>query len=291
MYLNPEAIDEDPHFSIVIPTWNNLPYLQLCIESIRRNSNFRHQIIIHVNDGSDGTLDWVKAQGLDHTRSSDNLGICLAVNLSGAHCQHPWVVYMNDDMYCCPGWDLALVNRARQIGHDAFMISGSMIEPRESGNSCVQVADFGSDPSDFREQDLLDRCSDLVRADWFGSTWPPTLVARRWWHAVGGYSSEFSPGMASDNDFAMKMWQAGCRIFLGVGDSLIYHFMCKSTGRIEKNNGRKQFMRKWGVTPSLFDRYYLRRGQPADSLILSEPDKDPGFGRALRLARIKAWLA
>ena len=47
-------------FSIVIPTWNNLAFLKLCIQSIQRNSYYNHQIIVHVNDGSDGTLEWIK---------------------------------------------------------------------------------------------------------------------------------------------------------------------------------------------------------------------------------------
>ena len=41
--------------SILIPTWNNLPYLKLAVDSIRRHSACSHQIIVHVNDGSDGT--------------------------------------------------------------------------------------------------------------------------------------------------------------------------------------------------------------------------------------------
>ena len=40
-------------FSILIPTWNNLPFLKICVDSIRKNSTYRHQIIVHVNDGSD----------------------------------------------------------------------------------------------------------------------------------------------------------------------------------------------------------------------------------------------
>ena len=36
-------------FSIVIPTFNNLEYLKLCIKSIRKNSLFDHDIIIHNN--------------------------------------------------------------------------------------------------------------------------------------------------------------------------------------------------------------------------------------------------
>jgi hypothetical protein len=89
---------------------------------------------------------------------------------------------------------------------------------------------------------------------------------------MGGYSIEFSPGMSSDSDFSMKLWRAGCRVFVGVGDSLVYHFSKTSTGRIRKNDGRRQFLMKWGMTQSGFDRYYLRRGQPAPAdPVLPEP--------------------
>ena len=47
-------------FSILIPSFNNLKYLKLCLHSIKINSKFDHQIIIHVNEGSDGTLEYVK---------------------------------------------------------------------------------------------------------------------------------------------------------------------------------------------------------------------------------------
>jgi hypothetical protein len=127
----------------------------------------------------------------------------------------------------------------------------------------------------------------LRRADWFGSTWPPTVVHRRWWHRVGGYSTELSPGMSSDNDFSMKMWHAGCRVFLGVGDALVYHFQCKSTGKVVKNDGRKQFLHKWGMTQSTFDRFYLRRGQVAETVALAEPADGKALKQALRLSALK----
>lgn len=293
MQVTPEAISEVGPFSVVIPSWNNLPLLRICVQSLRKNSRYAHQIIVHVNDGCDGTLDWVRSEGIDHTHSTQNIGICLAVNLAAAKAKHDLILYLNDDMYCCPDWDVGLVDQVREIGHDGFMLSGTMIEPVASGNPCVAVGDFGRDASNFDEPGLLANYQSSRKADWCGATWPPTLVHRRWWEAVGGYSVEFSPGMSSDNDFSMKMWAAGCRIFLGVGHSLVYHFMCKSTGRIVKNNGRKQFMRKWGMTSSLFDRYYLRRGEIATSVQLDAPevDADPKFRRALRWSRFKARLA
>jgi hypothetical protein len=47
-----------------------------------------------------------------------------------------------------------------------------------------------------------------------------------------------------------------------VGSSLVYHFSKQSTGRIRGNNGRQQFLRKWGITPRTFMQYYLRYGAP-----------------------------
>jgi glycosyltransferase involved in cell wall biosynthesis len=262
-------------FSIVIPTWNNLAYLRLCVDSVRRNSAHTHQIIVHVNDGSDGTREWVRGAGLDATFSESNVGICWAVNEAATRARREFIVYLNDDMFCLPGWDTALLERARQLTSELFLLSGTMIEPRESGNPCVVVADHGDSVERFREADLLVALPRLKRADWSGATWPPTLVHRKWWFKCGGYSVELSPGMSSDNDFSMKLWHAGCRHFIGVGDSLVYHFQCKSTGKVVKNDGRRQFLHKWGMTQSTFDRFFLRRGQPQDA---NAPLPDPCAG-------------
>jgi glycosyltransferase involved in cell wall biosynthesis len=264
-------------FSILIPTWNNLDLLKLCVRSIRQNSAYPHQIIIHVNDGSDGSLDWVREQQLSFSHSPRNIGICMAVNQAAMLARMDYILYLNDDMYCCPGWDSALVDKMKLLDTDLFMLSGTMIEPIQTNNPCVIVKNYGRNAEQFAEQVLLDNLPSHRVHDWYGATWPPTLVHTKWWFRVGGYSSEFSPGMSSDNDFSMKLWHAGCRIFLGVGDSLVYHFQAKSTARIKKNNGGKQFLHKWGIRQSVFDRHYLRRGTTAEGIELPEPEATLDF--------------
>ena len=69
-------------FSIIIPSYNNLNYLKLCIKSIINNSKFNHQIIVHVNEGTDGTLEFVKKNNITYTQSQKNIGLCSAVNLA-----------------------------------------------------------------------------------------------------------------------------------------------------------------------------------------------------------------
>jgi glycosyltransferase involved in cell wall biosynthesis len=249
-------------FSILIPAWNNLPYLKICIDSIRKNSRFPHQVIVHVNEGMDGTTEWLKQNNLEYTRSEKNIGICTGVNSAFVLATAPYIMFMNDDMYCCPDWDAHLWNEIENIGHQKFFLSSTLLEPVQTGNRCVLAPyDFGRDANTFRENDLLNALPALPIRDWTGSTWPPNVVHRSLWEAVGGLSEEFSPGMYSDPDFSMKLWQKGVRYFKGVGKSFVYHFMSKSTGKVKKNNGRKQFLKKWGVSSSYFTKQILESGK------------------------------
>ena len=96
---------DKPLFSILIPTWNNLAFLKICVDSIRKNSTYPHEILIHVNDGSDGTLEWVKAEGLKYTHSPENIGVCFALNGLRPLATTDYILFMNDDMYVLPEWD------------------------------------------------------------------------------------------------------------------------------------------------------------------------------------------
>lgn len=260
---HPAPTPQDARFSIIIPTWNNLAYLQLCVRSLQQHSTYRHQIILHINDGSDGTLDWARQQGLAYSHSPQNVGICLAVNAAAGLATTDYIAYFNDDMYALPGWDEALWQVLEQLGHTDCFLSSTMVEPEATGNACVLAPhNYGRTTDTFREAELLAAHPGWHMPDWTGATWPPNVVSRRLWQLVGGYSTELSPGMYSDPDFSAKLWQLGVRHFQGVGASRVYHFMSKSTLKVRKNDGKRQFLAKWGLTSGDFGRLYLRRGQP-----------------------------
>jgi len=251
----------NPIFSILIPTWNNLAYLQLCIKSIRKNAHFEHQIIVIINEGKDGTLEWVETQtDLDYIFSDTNLGICFGLNAARSLIQGDYVCYMNDDMYACPNWDLPLKNEIDAIGHNYFFLSGTMIEPTDTNNPCVIIQPYGTDIDTFEEELLLKNYKKNTKKDWKGATWPPNVLHRDLWDLVGGMSVEFSPGMYSDPDLSRKLWAAGVRYFKGIGESRVYHFGSKSTGKIKHNKGKKTFLMKWGVSSRDFTGRTLERG-------------------------------
>lgn len=253
----------DNSFSILIPTWNNLPFLKLCVNSIRKNSALDHQIIIHVNDGSDGTLEWVKSEGLDYTYSEQNIGVSLAMNMMRTLVKRDYIYFINDDMYVLPGWDTVLMDEVKKIGTEYFYLSGTMIQPhfKKDVGLCIN---YGDSIESFQEEKLLKEYMDVPYPDWLGATRPPSLVHRNLWDLVGGYSIEFTPGMYSDPDFTAKLIMVGVRYLKGLGNSRVYHFETKTTTRIKKNNGSIQFLFKWGLSNSVMTKLITRQGEDWD---------------------------
>ncbi|HEY5463779.1 MAG TPA: glycosyltransferase [Hanamia sp.] len=270
-YSKKRPVNKDALFSILIPTWNNLEYLKLCVYSIKKNSHFSHEIIIHVNEGSDGTVAWLEEQqDLSYTFSSQNVGVCFALNYCSILSTTEYILYMNDDMYACPEWDQHLYDEIKRIGHNNFFLSATAIEPKAQSNCSIEI-NYGLSIDQFDENLLLQEYNLLPMEDWHGATWPPNIVHKSIWELAGKYSIEFSPGMYSDPDFSMKLWRMGIRIFKGIAKSRVYHFGSISVKKVKKNKGYYQFISKWGMTQGTFAKYYIKRGQPYKSL-LENPD-------------------
>ena len=248
-------------FSILIPTFNNLKYLKMCINSIKKNSKFNHQIIIHSNIGDDGTLDFLHKENLDFTHTNYNSGICEGINKASKLAKFNYYLYAHDDFYFCPNWDEVLYKEIKTIGHNNFFLSGTMIHKGQISFNC------GNDLDEFDENKLLNNFHKFNYYDFQGSTWAPTLIHKDLWFKVGGFSEEYFPGTGSDPDFNMKLWNEGVRIFKGINDCKVYHFgsivLRKKINKIVSNNkygsiGSKIFLLKWGITIKFFKKFYLR---------------------------------
>ena len=250
-------------FSILIPTFNNVKYLELCINSIRKNSKYDHQIIIHVNIGDDGTIEYLNKINIEYTYTKYNSGVCVGINKASNLVKFDYLLYAHDDFYFCPMWDQILKNEIDLIKHNNFYLSGTMM------NSGKIPFDCGDNIDDFDEKKFLNNYKDLNYYDFQGTTWAPTLVHKDIWKKVGGFSEEFFPGTGSDPDFNMKLWKLGVRIFKGINDCKVYHFgsntLRKKPKEIKKNSkygskGAKIFLLKWGITIKFFKRFYLKSG-------------------------------
>ena len=244
-------------FSIVIPTYNNFKYLKLCLNSIKKNSKYNHEIVLHINDGVDGSLEYAKKNKIKYSYSEVNIGLCSSINLASKLTTNKYLLYSHDDMYFCPSWDECLYDEINKIEHDNFYLSGTMIEP----NSGHIIFNCGEDIESFDENKLLENISKLNFQDHQGSHFAPHLVSKKMWNDVGGFSEEFNPGIASDPDFNMKLWKKGVRIFKGLNNFKVYHFGSITTRKKKnfiQNRGDRTFLKKWGITTKFFKKHYLK---------------------------------
>ena len=275
-------------FSIIIPTFNNIKYLKICIESIKKNSTFNHEIIAHVNLGEDGTKEYLDKENIEYTFTNYNAGICEGMNKATKKANFDFILYSHDDFYFCPNWDEILNEEIKKIGHNRFYLSGIMM------NNGPLKFDAGSDFETFDEKKLLENYEKINHYDFQGSTWAPHLIHKEIWNKVGGFSEEFYPGTGSDPDLNMKLWREGIRIFKGLSKCKVYHFGSIVTRKYKNHptiktesgsKGGKIFLLKWGITFKFFKKHYLR----SDSIYegeLSNPKRNIQFYLELIICKL-----
>jgi GT2 family glycosyltransferase len=275
-------------FSIIIPTLNNLKYLIVCINSIKKNSKLNNEILVHVSEDKNGeTRAFLKENNIKSTFTSENVGLCTAINTVAQISSSKYIIYSHDDMYFCPNWEDPLINEINSINHNNFYISGSMIEP----NSGHIKFNCGETIENFNEKKLLESLSKLNISDHQGSHFAPHCVHKEMWDKVGGFSEEFNPGIASDPDFNMKLWKKGVRLFKGLNSFKVYHFGSITTRKnkfVKQNRGDTTFLKKWGISISFFKKHYLK-SKTVYEKPLEEPYKNLTYFFDLLICKIKLF--
>tara|TARA_A100001015_G_scaffold311912_1_gene416096 strand:+ start:2753 stop:3604 length:852 start_codon:yes stop_codon:yes gene_type:complete len=273
-------------FSIIIPTYNNLDYLKLCLESIKKNSSYNHEIIIHINEGTDGTKEYIDNTDLNFSYSQINAGVCVAFNAAVKKASKKYIVLAHDDMYFCPNWDTVFLSELKKLPENSdFFLSGTMVQPFESYINL----DCGDTIKNFNEEKLLSELPKIKFEDFQGTHWQPSLIPLKTWNKVGGFSEEFSPGLGSDPDFNMKLWNLGVRLFKGLGKCRVYHFSSLSLRKKTWNNGAKTFLLKWGISIKFFKKHYLRSDQTFKE-VLSEPKRNLNYYIGLIKCKISYYF-
>jgi len=275
-------------FSIIIPTFNNLDYLKNCIESIKKNSTYNHEIIPHVNEGKDGTIEYLKKVNIKYTYTNYNSGICTGMNMAAKKAKTNYILYAHDDFYFCPKWDSVLKSEVDKIGHNRFYLSGTMVNNGQIELNC------GNDLDTFDEKKLLKKIDESNYYDFQGSTWAPHLIHKDIWNKVGGFSEEFFPGTGSDPDLNMKLWMENVRIFKGINDFKVYHFGSIVTRKYKNHptimtesgsRGAKIFLLKWGITINFFKKYIINSNTEYHGELKS-PKKNANFFLELLLCKM-----
>lgn len=255
--------------SIIILSYNALDYTQLCLESIRKNTEpGTYEIIVVDNGSTDGSAQWLATQSDIHCIfNQDNAGFPKGCNQGLAVAQGTEFLLLNNDTIVTPGWltnlRIALYSAAN-IGAVGCLTNHSSNEqaislPYQSIEELTEVAEkFNqSDPAKWYP--------------WMMLVGFCLLFKREVYMRIGGLDEDFSPGNFEDDDYCLRMRQAGYELLL-CGDTYIHHFGSVAfTGKnnaaqqrarqerynklIEKN--RSYFMQKWHVQGTYRSHYEM----------------------------------
>ncbi len=100
-----------PLASVVIPNWNGAALLPACLESLRRQTEQRFEIIVVDNASTDGSVALLQ-EGFPDVRVVElqrNLGFTGGVNAGIRASEAPVIVLLNSDVEAAPGWLAAVL--------------------------------------------------------------------------------------------------------------------------------------------------------------------------------------
>ena len=218
---------------------------------------YEHDIKVHLNEGTDGSVDYLNDKGIKFSHSPQNIGLCSGSNSAARLAKTDYIIYSNDDMYFLPNWDFFLAEELKKMKNNLYFITGTTIGPigcaLTGGIEIEKLSDdefknfdfnCGKTAKEFDEVKLLNNYQNVKYFDHQGTHWAPHLIHKSIWKKIGGFSKEFDPGFASDTDLNMKLWKEGVRIFKGINNFRVYHFgsiSLRKKKEIKKNKGNRFF--------------------------------------------------
>ncbi len=269
--------------SLIQPGRNNLKYLKWSYDSIRKNQG-DHEVEICVADdfSIDGTWDWcqemmekdplfkaIRNEGptrLGHTILYDTL-------VNEVATKNVCMIY-HADMYLCPG----AIDSIEKYLTDKTIVSLTRIEPplHPDGPEKILI-DFGIEPEEFREDDLLEWFTKPVDSE--GGYQPkhdnptegifaPWAFYKKDFQEIGGHDPIFAPQSKEDTDIFNRFQLNGIK-FIQTWEGCVYHMTCRGsrfadgakrnpdgdvfmknreTDEWLKQNQKstREFLRKWG---------------------------------------------
>ena len=193
-------------FSVIIPTYKEPEYLDLCLKSAFEGQVNDNEIIVIV----DGFLE-LNQPILDKYPDvvvldlGTNQGLSVATNWGVYNATHDYILVVNDDNVFPRNWDYKL-NQFKQKG---IVVSANQIEPNPSMFPQFIIKDLGKSPEEFDLKTYWEfEDTQYKQAELNGSTLP-FMMNKYDYLAVGGWDIMYPSPHVVDWDFFLKCEYVG----------------------------------------------------------------------------------
>jgi glycosyltransferase involved in cell wall biosynthesis len=241
--------------SVIIPSYRNPKYLDLCLQSLVDGQTNNNEIIVVIDGYAEETTDVIKKYpSVWFMKFEENQGMQSALNYGVWNAKGEKILIINDDNVFPPGWD----TRIEEQYHPNTIMTINQIEPTGPGMFQFPVVDCGQTVETFDMEKFVEAdkqlSKSLITKD--GNIFP-FLINKRWYMAVGGFDTFYNSPNLCDWDFFAKL-----ELIPGIGYARIhhvhlYHFGSVSTKKNAESDSFRQrekyaidqYQYKWKISP------------------------------------------
>jgi glycosyltransferase involved in cell wall biosynthesis len=238
--------------SVIIPTYKEPEYLDLCLKSCIEGQVEKNEIIVVVDGFYNENKEILDKWGpqiliLD---LGQNKGLPHATNMGVYNATNDWILIVNDDNVFSKGWDKSLSRFTNNLYKNRkFVVSPNQIEPNPSIFPQFKIGDLGKNINEFSLEKflLLENIISDDNVDNFGGTLP-IFTRKDWYLGIGGWDENYpTNGVVADWDFFFKCELIGIELLRDYKTNF-YHFAQIATGtqrQITEQQGHEYFQYKW----------------------------------------------
>jgi len=254
--------------TFVIPSRNNLEFLQLAYKSIR-NLETKHEILVLNDASTDRTQEWIDSLGDEdlithHNPGPERIGIVGMFDKGIEMARTDIIMAFHSDMVAAPDLDKHILKHLEK----GTVVSATRVEPplhpdgpeKMLVNFGIEVEDFNIDNfNNWVNNEYKPKHDTLVTEGIFA----PWCMYKEDFLAIGGHDELFAPQSKEDSDIFNRFVLNGYKV-LQTWEGLVYHFTSRGS-RFNKHAGggagqnseewiytttknMRNFIRKWGTT-------------------------------------------
>ena len=250
--------------SVIIPSYRNPKYLDLCINSALKTQTEKNEIIV-VLDGfisiSSHIIEKYKNE-VAFLEFEENRGMQAAINFGVYNATNNDILVVSEDNIFPKNWDLILNNKIKELQNN-FILTPNQIEPTGPSIYNFKFYNFGETADNFNLEKFIENepnfREDKMTND--GGTFP-FCMKKRDFMKIGGFDTSYNSPFVVDWDFFLKAELCNMNLYR-LHSLNFYHFVSKSTKNrdgISNSNEKKEFFKgeedamqffkyKWGFHP------------------------------------------
>ena len=255
--------------TFVIPSRNNLEFLQLAYQSIR-NLETQHEILVLNDASTDGTQEWIDSLNDEdlithHNPGPDRIGIVGMFDKGIEMARTDIIMAFHSDMVAAPDLDKHILKHLEK----GTVVSATRVEPplHPAGPEKITMNfHIGKEceADNFDHNAFIDWCNNIGLKDTKTTEgiFAPWCMYKEDFLAIGGHDELFAPQSKEDSDIFNRFVLNGYKV-LQTWEGLVYHFTSRGS-RFNKHAGggaglnsqewlytttknMRNFIRKWGT--------------------------------------------